>query len=271
VRPFDTIVCALDLHPAADRALPYVAALARGRRVAVEVLTVVDDAARTVAVTAELAARARQHGLIGAELFAIRAASVGSVITDHVSHRDGALLVIATTAHGGHDEHQLGAVTDDVLRRTHQPVMVVGPRAALSSGCLVVLVDDEGGADAAMPIVQRWLTTFGDREVRVVEVRAPDAWPEHVDDEPASCVDQYVDQLAGRGISATGEAVSGIDPVESVIAGMARTDVAMVVVTSPADIGQPTHWFHTARRLIRFSPRPVLVVPLDLHPPGSRR
>jgi nucleotide-binding universal stress UspA family protein len=242
--------------------------LAHGRRIAVELVTVVDGAAPMAVVSAELGRRAQRYGLLRAEHFVVHGAHPGSELLDHVSGRDGALLVIATTAHGGADEHQLGAVTDDVLRRTRQPVMVVGPRAVLSAGCLVVVVDDAGTADAALPVVERWVETFEDCGVRIVEIQALDAWPRDVDDGRTRDVDRYVDQLGAHGIQAIGEVAPGLDPVLGVIDGVARTDVAMIVVTSPPDIGQPTHWFHTARRLIRFSPRPVLVVPVDRYPPG---
>jgi nucleotide-binding universal stress UspA family protein len=266
VRPFDPIVCAVDLHPAADRVLPYVAALARGRRVSVELVTVVGDTVPSAPVLAGLERRVERHGLKRSELFVIAAAAPGSAVVEHVSGRDGALLVIASTAHGGCDEHQLGTVTDQVLRRLRQPVLVVGPRSEMSPGALVVVVDDSGFADAAMPVVERWSATFGDRGIHIVEVRAPDRWPEHVDVEPGPRVDRYVAQLGASGLDARGQVIRGLDPVVGVLDRMAHMDVAVVVVASPPDIGQPTHWFSTSRRLIRFSPRPVLVVPVDRHP-----
>lgn len=269
MRTFNTIVCALDLHPFADRALTHVAALARGRGVGIELVTVVDETVRPASVIVELEQRAERFGLQRSELVVIHSESPGGEIGDHVSGRDGTLLVIATTAHGGRDEHQLGTVTDEVLRRTRQPVMVVGPRAVEAAGCLVVATDDAETAGAAMPVVERWLATFGDREVRIVEVRAPDAWPERAPDAPAPWLDRYVDQLGACGITAVGEVVRGFDPVVSVVDGIAGTDVAMIVVTSPSDPGQPTHWFRTARRLIRFAPRPVLVVPAEQPSPWS--
>jgi hypothetical protein len=37
----------------------------------------------------------------------------------------------------------------------------------------------------------------------------------------------------------------------------------VLIVTSPRWPGEPSHWFHTTRRLIRRSIAPVLVVPAD--------
>ncbi len=85
----------------------------------------------------------------------------------------------------------------------------------------------------------------------------------HEDDVPADGVGEYVEQLGGRGIAATGAVLRGHDPVTAIVDHAVRTRASMVVATALADPGQPTHWFHTARRLIRFVPCPVLVVPAD--------
>jgi nucleotide-binding universal stress UspA family protein len=200
---------------------------------------VVGDAEPRASVLADLEQRVERYRLPRPELFVVDADAPGAAVVDHVSGRDGALLVIASTAHGGSDEHQLGAVTDEVLRRTRQPVMVAGPRAELSPGGLVVVVDGAGFADAALPVVERWSATFGDRGIRILEVQAPDRWPEDVDDAPARTVDRYVEQLGGRGLGASGDVIRALDPVVGVLAGIARSSVAMVVVASPPDVGQP--------------------------------
>ena len=265
VRHFDTLVAALDLYPAADRALSHVAALAAAGAMPVELVTVLDaDAdASDISATAALQLRATQNALGRHELFVVHSSAPGAVIVDHVGGRDGALLVLATTARGGPDGDRLGPVTDEVLSRVRHPVVVVGPRAERPAGGLVVAVDATSSAGAAMRVVERWQATFRNGDgTQIVQVVAPDSWP-HEDDVPADGVGEYVEQLGGRGIAATGAVLRGHDPVTAIVDHAVRTRASMVVVTAPADPGQPTHWFHTARRLIRFAPCPVLVVPAD--------
>jgi nucleotide-binding universal stress UspA family protein len=266
VRRFDTLVTALDLYPAADRVLSHVAALAMAGSLPVELVTVLAAGADAsdMSATAALQRRATRCALRRHELFVVRNDSPGAVIVDHVSGRDGALLVLATTARGGDDGDRLGLVTDAVMSRARQPVVVVGPRAEPSAGCLLVAVDAADGADAALPVVERWLATF--RYVdgpRIIQVAAPDSWPDQGDEPPDHAVGRYLEQLGATGIAATGAVVRGHDPVSAILDHAARSRAAMIVVTAPADPGRPTHWFRTSRRLIRLAPCPVLVVPAD--------
>ena len=169
--------------------------------------------------------------------------------------------MIATTGHGGGDEAGLGPVTDEVLRRVHQPVLVVGPVAAPATGDLMLAVDATGIAHAALPFVEAWLRTFGGGTPRVVEVLPPDPWPSDDAAAPIGCVDEYVGRLAQRRIESS-EVLRALDPALALAAHAASCHASMLVVTSPHDPGQPSHWYETARRLVRTSPCPVLVVPV---------
>ena len=104
---------------------------------------------------------------------------LGRQVTDRVSGRIGALLVIEAHGGGPPGGRLFDADAEHVLQRLGQPVLVLGPHAEMPSGpaVLVVPVDAAVFGDVVMSVVDQWTQTFGAASVVVVSVEAPDRWP----------------------------------------------------------------------------------------------
>ena len=72
-----------------------------------------------------------------------------------------------------------------------------------------------------------------------------------------------VANLADLGIVAAVRRLVTTDAAASLIEVAGTSESAILVVAAPRSPGRVTHWFATARRLIRYAPCPVLVVPSD--------
>src|SRR5829696_2465102 len=171
-----SIVAATDLGQDADRALPLAAGLARLADLPVEVLTVVADGDPDELVAREQQQLVERHRLERSTLYIEHAADVGRAIAGRVTNRQGALLVMATTARGVPGEHRLGAITEAVLRAVHQPVLVLGPNAVerVATGrCPVAVVDGSGVGGVLLRPIEAWAQTFSATRPIVLEVIPP--------------------------------------------------------------------------------------------------
>ena len=259
---FSSIVVATDLHEDFGRVAAIACALAAKAYLPVEVVALASaHPAGSSSAGRELERRIAAGGLEAALCSVVP----GDELVEHVGNRDGALLVIATTTWASSGVDLLDQVVEDVLARVVQPVLVVGPCCAAAPdpfAAPVMVVDGSDIADAAIPVVEAWVRTFPGPGVRVVEVVAPTGFPIPTD-EAATHVRRYVDVLAGHDVAAIGDVVRGDEPGRELAAFAGALDPAVVIVTSPRWAGEPSHWFHTTRRLIRRSIAPVLVVPAD--------
>jgi nucleotide-binding universal stress UspA family protein len=260
----------MDLHEDFGRVAAVASALAAKAYLPVEVIAVAAaHPAGSSSAERELERRIAISGLDAAACAVVP----GEELIEHVGNRDGALLVIATTTWASSGADLLDPVAEDVLARVLQPVLVVGPNCTGPPHPFappVVVVDGSDIADAAVPVVKAWVRTFPSAGARVVEVVAPTRLPLPTD-EMATHVRRYVDLLAGQGVAATGDVVRGGEPARELATFAGALDPAVVILTSPRWAGEPSHWFHTARRLIRRSIAPVLVVPADRAGSRSRR
>jgi nucleotide-binding universal stress UspA family protein len=267
--PFTTIAAVLDLHAPAEGALGVVAGLARGGAIPVELLTVLRPDEAAAPAMWQLERRAQQRGLRRTTCYGLHGESPARAIVDHVSGREGTLLVIATSGTGAWGENQLDPVTEAVLEGVRQPVMVVGPGLRpWAPGPLVVAVDDTGIAGAAMPVVAAWVRTVPLAAPRLVTVIPPGAWP--ADGADASPAEMYVDLLDEHGIAASAEVLRELEAAPALAAHASAIQDAVMVVTSPRSRDRASHWYGTTRALIRAASCPVLVVPADRAGLGSR-
>ncbi len=91
-------------------------------------------------------------------------ASVAAVLAARLDERPGGMIVIGS--HGrGRSAAVFGSTTDEVLRLTFGPVIVVGPqytgRGGRTGGAYVVPIDGSERADGVLPIVGAWTVEFG--------------------------------------------------------------------------------------------------------------
>ena len=126
---FSSIVVALDLGPAGDRALPVVRNLAANHDVAIELLTVSSPNVAEDVDAYELSRRARENGWPDATCTIVHDASPARGIVDHLATRDRALLVMAADKRPLRTR-VLGSIGEEVLRTASSPIVLVGPSVA---------------------------------------------------------------------------------------------------------------------------------------------
>jgi nucleotide-binding universal stress UspA family protein len=263
---FSSVLVAVDASTAAARAIPVAGALAGLGGLPIELLTVVPPGTTGVRPE-ELDERVRPLGLGPHRWLVVEDADPGTAIAEHVRGRDGALLVMATTAKSALDESHGGNVSEHVLSVAGQPVLLVGPRVDVhrppSTPSLVVAVDASDLAAAALPVVVSWVRTFGGGAVTAVQVIplvpaiAEQAGPAL----EAKHVRRYADRLGELGVAADGVVIHSGDPTAGLIdaAGVVAAPVLVVTAEPWPDAG--THWRSTSRKLAFRSTGPVLVVP----------
>ena len=163
---FQHVVVPIDDSEAAWRAVPVAARMASAVDGKLDLVTVVD---RVGAVENEQ--RSLQVGLdrlgslpVDARPEVLVHDSVAQAIGDHVESLNGAIVVMSSHGHG-RSASVLGSTTDDVLRATYGPVVVVGPHVAADAGELggtyVVPLDGSPLAATVLPIVSAWSVEFG--------------------------------------------------------------------------------------------------------------
>jgi nucleotide-binding universal stress UspA family protein len=93
---------------------------------------------------------------------------------------DGALVCIASHAHSGLGVALLGSITEEVIRKSPRPVLVVGPRFEprpwRQDGMIVASVDGSVCSEQAVPLAAEWSATLG-VPLWLVQVAAPNRDP----------------------------------------------------------------------------------------------
>jgi nucleotide-binding universal stress UspA family protein len=199
----------------------------------------------------------------------VRHEHAGTAISEHVSGRDGALLVLATSARAALDDDHAGGVSEFVLSTLRQPVLLVGPGVdvgrSLGAPTLIIAVDGFDLVAAALPVIESWTRTFRGPAPELVEVIPfVPAIATHAGRRlEAARVQACVDRLASIGVAAEGEVVYGGDAATALARRSEEVPDAVLVVSAERWPGAGTHWRATSRKLALRSSRPVLVVPSD--------
>ena len=89
---------------------------------------------------------------------------------------DGAVVCMASHGRGGLGAALLGSITEEVLRKSPRPVLVVGPkfeaRPWRPDGRIVASVDGSAFSEQAIPVAEEWSATLGS-QLWLVQVAAP--------------------------------------------------------------------------------------------------
>jgi nucleotide-binding universal stress UspA family protein len=190
---------------------------------------------------------------------------LGPQVVEHATGRDGAIVVLEAFGGGPPGDRLFDADAEVVLTRLRHPVLVLGPAARVPPTTPTPVVALDAGAHvAAAAAAARWQVTFRSPRPLVVALDPPDPWP---DDGTASVEDparRAVADLARHGIEASLVRRVALDPATAVLESAELVEEPVVVVAAPRWPGGPSHWFSTARRLIRRAGCPVLVVPADV-------
>ncbi len=167
------IVVALDGGSVAERALGPANGLAHRIGAELRLVSVVATTPeskerlaylRAVATTTELAA--------GASVSVITAPSLAEAISEIADER---VLCMASHASVHQGDAYVGSVTDDVVRKSRRPVLVVGPDVATGCDMDVERIDVAVGGDywlGALPVALGWAELLG-VPVRLVHIAEP--------------------------------------------------------------------------------------------------
>ena len=259
---FTSIVVPVDLEPDGDRALPLAGALVSAADLPLELVSVSSPLMPEVSDRLELEARARA----AADRWSVTLLHDNDVVAAldaFVGDRPGALVLMATRARGALGQRLLGSVTEGLLGRLSQPMLLVGPQVELSElvGRPGLLIGVDGGpaTEAVLPAVAAWTRTFGGPPPWLVEVT--DAGADRNEAE-RTAVRQWAGRLAATGVLAQWDVVQNSDVADGLIEMADRmADVVVVVVSTHWTDPHHAHLHSVARRLTRRSHHPVLVVP----------
>jgi nucleotide-binding universal stress UspA family protein len=276
MRVYSSVVVPIDLSGAGDRALPVATSLARRGGLLIELVSVVSPDRYPEAETWRLEERVGGLGIGPHVTTVMRHEHAGTAISEHLSGRDGALLVLATSARAALDDDHAGSVSEFVLSTIRQPILLVGPGVdvgrAVGAPALVAAVDGFDFIAAALPVIESWGRTFGGPPPEFVEVIPfVPAIARHAGRRLETArVRAWVDRLAAIGAAAEGNVVYGDDAATALAGRADEVPDSVLVVAAERWPGAGTHWRATSRKLALRSSRPVLVVPSDRDVGGSR-
>ncbi len=165
---FQQLVVPVDGSAVSWHAVPVAARMAAQVDGKLEVVTVVDRLADITAAQRALREGIDDLGVLAVEpMYQVLASdSVAAAIADHVESITGGMVVMSSHGHG-RSAAVLGSVTDELLRRTFGPLVVIGPHVSATAGALdgayVVPLDGSPRAEAILPIAGAWTVEFGAR------------------------------------------------------------------------------------------------------------
>ena len=204
----------------------------------------------------DLKRRLDAQGLSAAELHVLRVGEPAPAIAEYLAGHDGSLVLRATSAGGLDGGPLLDLIAETIMSRIARPLLLLGPRQAnprrdeqLSPITVRDGASDEASLEEATDI---WTSTFPGVAPELLEVLPPDPWP-------GSSVD--LSSAHERGSAPGITELRTLDLDDAVSAYLKGRHDAVVVVSSPRWPSEPSHWWATARRLVRHQACPVLVVP----------
>jgi nucleotide-binding universal stress UspA family protein len=198
--------------------------------------------------------------------------SVAAALEVRLDEHPESTIVMAS--HGrGRSAAIVGSVTDDVLRRTFGPVVIVGPDAQSSDfdGPLVVTVDGSEESESALSLAGAWAIELG-VEPWVVHVSAPEA---QIAGGPDVSSAAYVARLAHDLTILSGREVQydelhGSHPATAVADFARQLGASLVVASSHGRSGLSRLTMGSVTSsFVQRAPCPVLVVRLPQRPDGD--
>lgn len=182
-----------------------------------------------------------------------------------VAERTDALIVMATHGRSGLGRALLGSVSEDVLKRTARPVVLVGPHAGdpvrLAGGIMAVTTDGSPASAMILPRAAAIATALG-MGVRIVSVSAAGGTPLGGSDRDAvdRAMESSVAFLRQEGVEASAEPLVGADAAMVIAEWAGRTGVALLAMSTHGRSGVArTALGSTTMRAVHDSPCPVLV------------
>lgn len=162
---FQQLVVPVDGSAAAWQAVPIAARMAAAVDGKLEVVTVVDRLADVSVAQRSLLDGIEALGPLEVDPMCqvLASDSVATAVASHMDSVTGGMVVLSGHGHG-RSAAVVGSVTDELLRRTYGPVVVIGPHVAPTAGAVdgpyVVPLDGSPRAEAILPIAGAWAVEF---------------------------------------------------------------------------------------------------------------
>lgn len=254
-------------RPAADSSgglIPYPSPLEPPAGVIVETRT--QAAVRTIDEAHDRLAGLAQHfGGHPVTIAVEAAAQPAAAITAYAQTHQIDLVIMGTHARGGVRRAVLGSVAEGVVRELTIPVLLAGPRMALSHTTgwttLIVCVDGSPFAEAILPVAA-FVRRLGLRVVLVSVVPVPAAAPP-ADVQEDNYIHGLARELRRQGVDAQWDVLHGTDPAHAISQYAAGWPGSIIALATHARHGLPRIVTGSvAMRIVGESNDPVLV----LHP-----
>ena len=272
---FSSIVVPLDLETRSDRALPIAGALAAKSGIPIELVTVSSPQLSEASDAYELEQRGRATGAAWSTTV-LHDDDPAAALVAFLTDRPGALVVMATRARTAFGELLLGSVTEDVLRHSDHPVLLVGPHASVedppAAPTLVAGVDGRPASMSVLGAVASWHEAFDGPRPWLVEVLPVPKEPTDFGDvAESSDVHRLATDLKEMGVAAEWEVTRAKHPSDALIDFADQVvDAVIVVASSRWTDAQHSHLHSVARRLAHEAHHPVLVVRANDVPSDER-
>jgi len=229
-----------------------------------EIVEVILDPDDTADTQARLTRGLREHdvGDIGVATVAVSMqGDVAGTLCELVRSHAGSTVVM-TSRGRGRSTALVGSVTEDLLRKLNDPVVIVGPAAEVTdfTGPIIVTVDGSDTSEAALPIAAAWSIELKSPPW-IAEVVQPD-FPDDLADEK----NEYLQRLAQRLSAISGHLVdhkilSDRHPESAVAALASELDASLIVSSTRGRTGMPRFVLgSTAAGFVRSAPCPVLLI-----------
>jgi nucleotide-binding universal stress UspA family protein len=181
--------------------------------------------------------------------------------------RESALICMASHGRSGMGQAVIGSTTEEVLRQTRRPVLVVGPGfqppTALAGRRLLACLDGSRFAERVVPVAAAWAERFG-MELWLVESVAPDGWPGADDVTPAGDVVEtghLASVAAGIGSDVNFDVLHAKHPADAIVSAARFWPVGLVAMATHGRSGwSRIRLGSVAMHVVHRAPCPVLLL-----------
>jgi nucleotide-binding universal stress UspA family protein len=256
-----TVLVPLDGSARAEAALLPAAELAERLAIKVDLVLVAEPGADTAPLRDYLEDVAHRPELpVGGRDVVVGEEPVTAILGAAALTADS-LVCMATHGHGGIGRLLLGSVSEEVIRRSQRPVLLVGPRcASAASGRIMACFDGSPLAERMLPVAAEWSKALG-AQLWLVQATEPGVVMR------GDVVDTaYLQRLARRAevehdVVAEWDVLHGADPAGAIVRHVAETPDTLVALTTHGRTGlQRVALGSVAMRVAHDATVPLLVL-----------